>query len=260
MGCKVERQQSSDFHLVLKRTGITALDAFYEQAEVFIFNVRATSQSTELVLDGFARTTGLAGPPQRSVAYGLLGLVISCLAAAKNDISALDMYLSDNAPGLILGPRSLGDSEMMAYRSWVELMDFLGSSIPVLQVAIPQMSPILKQSKAIITDTDALEMQCRDARVDLETVRQYTVANYAAIRAASRNLQWLVFKVRETIQEVETTLHELSQLSDLSPLLELSAHAQRLHLQAPYEVVQALGPQLDLLVGQQKRLITGQSS
>jgi len=259
MGCKVDRQRSADFHLVLRRTGVAALDEFYEQAEVLIFNVRATSQSTELVLDGFASTTGLLGPPQRSLACGLLGLLVSCLAAVGNDVSALDLYFSRGVPGLVLGERGLDAPQLMAYRAWVELMEFLDSCVPVLQVAIPQMSPILKQSKAIVTDTEALQKACEGAGLDLEKVLQSAGANHAAIRAASKRLQWLVYKVRETLQEAETTLRELSHLSDLSPLLELSAQAMRLHLQAPYEVVEVLGPQLDQLVGQQKRLITGHS-
>lgn len=259
MGCKVERQRSPDFHLVLKRTGVAALDEFYELAEVLIFNVRAASESTELVLDGFASTTGLQGPPQRSLAVGLLGLLISCLVVVENDVSALDLYFSDSAPGLVLGERRLGDPQLMAYRAWVELTEFLDSCVPVLQIAVPQMSPVLKQSKVIITDTEALQKACEGAGADLEKALQSAVANHAAIRAASKRLQWLVYKVRETLQEAETTLRELSHLSDLSPLMELSTQALRLDLQAPYEVVETLGPQLDRLVGQQKRLITGHS-
>ena len=77
MGCQADKEHLPSFHVLLTRTSLKSIDDFYEEVERTITKIQSLSESVEIVIDKFASATGIYGPPNRSVAFGLLGLVVA---------------------------------------------------------------------------------------------------------------------------------------------------------------------------------------
>lgn len=259
MGCKPEREGVPLPSVLLTRTRLQTLDLFYDKAEVALMNVRTLAKSISAHLDQFATATGLHGPPYRSVAFGVLGLVVSIFATTNGNIASLDLQFLDCVPGFSLRETELSDSQFSAYSSWTELLTFLDAALPALSALCPLMSQCLRDSRSILIEIyQHPEVQSLSSAEQTAVVRTVT-SNAAVIQKCGQQLQWVLLKVRETIVEAATVVGELERMEDLSKLLELGEKAREAGLTSPAEVVQQLGFELDELIRHQKRLITGGS-
>jgi hypothetical protein len=257
MGCQADKEHLPSFHVLLTRTSLKSIDDFYEEVERTIAKIQSLSESVEIVIDKFASATGIYGPPNRSVAFGLLGLVVALLASARNDTMTMNLHFSDYAPGIILQETGMDSSLIIAYHSWVELIEFLEAATEHLQHACPRMAEYLTGACGLLGKIQGLPEASELRPIDYRKLEKTVNGNFDAIKLSIEQLHRLLVKVTTTLQEAVLTLNELSRLTDLSQLLQLSHRAGKRGILTVPDVIREFGFELDQVVKEHRKVMVG---
>ena len=257
MGCQAEKEHMPSFHVILTRTSLKSIDDFYEDVERTIAKVQSLSESVEIVIDKFASATGIYGPPNRSVAYGILGLIVALLASANNDTMALNLHFSDYAPGLILQETVMDASLTISYHSWVELIEFLEAAVEHLQLVCPLMTDYLSGANGLLGKINGLPEAAELRPIDYRKLEKTVNANFDMIKESIEQLHLLLYKVTVTLRESIWTMEELGRLTDLSMLMELGRKARKRGVVTVPDVLREFGFELDQLMKEQRRVLQG---
>ena len=148
-------------------------------------------------------------------------------------------------------------SLVIAYHSWVELIEFLEAAVEHLQHACPRMANYLSGASGLLGQVQGLPEASELRPIDYRKLEKTVNANFEAIKLAIEQLHRLLVKVTSTLQEAVLTISELSKLTDLSQLLQLSHKAGKRGVRSVPEVIREFGFELDQVVKEHRRVMVG---
>ena len=248
MGCRDSKTALPDFRLTLTRTSIKPLDDFYADVERVLQMVQSLKESIDIVVDKFEVVTGLCDWPRRSLAIGLLAFLVLLLSRRDSKTSLLGVQFTDTLPGLILNEKKLVEEELRVYHSWLELTDFLDYGVRHLQELAPAIARFLPLARSFPFQSFP-SPQSSDLRIiDYRKLEKTADENFLRVRDACEVLARVLAGIKRYTTEVVTTVIELSNCQDLSPLLRLSRRAHKEGLLTVPTVLQQYGFDLEQLV------------